>query len=232
VRALDAEITGWTLTEHAGLSRETVRRGLHENELKPWQRKMWRIARVDAEYVARMEDVLDLYATEPKPNQPVVSFDESPVQLIGEVREPIAAVPGQAQHYDSEYHRNGTANLFVMVDAHRPWRHVKVTDQRTGQDFAACMRDLVDQHYPRAQRIRIVWLNMMEIEIGVRCTMCLDRRIEQRSVLESEMATWERRRNVSKEKIKWMFHCEKARKKMRHAYPQINSRTNAIPVAA
>ena len=258
------------LTEHAGLSRETIRRRLHENELKPWQRKMWCIAKVDAEYVARMEDVLDLYATEPKANHPVVSFDESPVQLIGEVRAALAAVPGQAERYDSEYRRNGTANLFVMVDAHRPWRHVKVTDQRTGQDFAACMRDLVDQHYPRAQRIRVVldnlsthsaaslynsfapqearrimskiefhytpkhasWLNMVEIEIGVLRTMCLDRRIEQRSVLESEIATWERRRNASKEKIQWMFDCEKARKKMRHAYPQINSQPNAIPLAA
>ena len=83
------------LTEHAGLSRETIRRRLHENELKPWQRKMWCIAKVDAEYVARMEDVLDLYATEPKANHPVVSFDESPVQPIGEVRAALAAVPGQ-----------------------------------------------------------------------------------------------------------------------------------------
>ena len=258
------------LTEHAGLSRETIRRRLHENALKPWQRKMWCIAKVDAEYVAHMEDVLDLYAKEPKANHPVVSFDESPVQLIGEVRQPIRAVPGQAERYDSEYRRNGTANLFVMVDAHRPWRHVKVTDQRTGQDFAACMRDLVDQHYPRAQKIRVIldnlsthsaaslynsfaapearrimskiefhytpkhasWLNMVEIEIGVLRTMCLDRRIEQRSELESEIATWERRRNANKEKIQWMFDCEKARKKMRHAYPQINSETKAVPVAA
>jgi hypothetical protein len=62
--ALDAEIAGRMveLTEHAGLSRETIRRRLHENALKPWQRKMWCIAKVDAEYVARMEDVLDLYA--------------------------------------------------------------------------------------------------------------------------------------------------------------------------
>jgi hypothetical protein len=47
----------------------------------------------------------------------VVSFDESPVQLIGELREPVAAVPRQAERYDSGYRRNGTANLFVMVDA-------------------------------------------------------------------------------------------------------------------
>ena len=74
------------LTEHSKISRETVRRRLTENQLKPWQQKMWCVPKVDAEYVARMEDVLDLYAAAPDRKRPVVSFDESPVQLIGEVR--------------------------------------------------------------------------------------------------------------------------------------------------
>ena len=99
------------LTEHAQLSRETIRRRLHEKELKPWQRKMWCIAKVDGEYIARMEDALDLYAEQPDLKHPVVSFDESPQQLIGEVREPTAVAPGQAARYDSEYKRTGTANL-------------------------------------------------------------------------------------------------------------------------
>ena len=76
------------LTEHEGLSRETVRRRLAEDDLKPWLRKMWCIPQVDGTYVARMEDVLDLYAEEADPRRPVVCFDESPTQLIGEVREP------------------------------------------------------------------------------------------------------------------------------------------------
>ena len=126
------------------LSRETIRRRLHDNELKPWQRKMWCVAKVDGEYVARMEDVLDLYAEAPDAKRPVVSFDESPQQLIGEVREPVAVAPGQASRYDSEYKRNGTVNLFVMLAVHQPWRHVKVTAHRTGADFAECLRDLVD----------------------------------------------------------------------------------------
>ena len=78
-------------TEHDTLSRETVRRRLAENTLKPWREKMWCIADIDAAYVARMEDVLDLYAEPPDPTRPVVCFDESPTQLIGEVRTPIAA---------------------------------------------------------------------------------------------------------------------------------------------
>lgn len=148
------------LTEHEDLSRETVRRRLAENDLKPWRKDMWCIPKVDAEYVARMEDVLDLYAQDPDPQQPVVCFDESPTQLIGEVRQPIPAEPGQPLRYDCEYKRNGTANLFIFVDAHRSWRTVKVTERRTAHDFAQCMRDLVDIHYPQASCIRVVLDNL------------------------------------------------------------------------
>ena len=148
------------LTEHEGLSRETVRRRLAEDDLKPWLRKMWCIPEVNGTYVARMEDVLDLYAEEADPRRPVVCFDESPTQLIGEVREPIPAAPGQPERYDYEYKRNGTANLFVFLDVHKSWRHVKVTDQRTARDFAECMRDLADFHYPDADRIRVVMDNL------------------------------------------------------------------------
>jgi transposase len=77
------------LTSHESLPRETVRRRLAKKDLKPWGRSMWCIPKVDAEYVAPMEDVLDLYAEAPDPRQPVVCFDESPIQLIGEVRPPI-----------------------------------------------------------------------------------------------------------------------------------------------
>jgi len=124
------------LTEHDNISRETVRRRLAENELKPWRKDMWCIPQVDGEFVARMEDVLDLYAEEPDRKRPVVCFDESPTQLIGEVRQPIKAKPGQLERYDCEYKRNGTANLFIFLDVHRPWRKVKVTDSRTAIDFA------------------------------------------------------------------------------------------------
>lgn len=148
------------LTDHDELSRETVRRCLEENDLKPWQKDMWCIPQIDGAYVARMEDVLDLYAEEANPECPVVSFDESPTQLIGETRLPIPAEPGKPERYDCEYSRKGTANLFVFVDAHRSWREVKVTDHRTAVDFAHCMRDLVDTHYPEAKMIRVVLDNL------------------------------------------------------------------------
>ena len=148
------------LTEHDSLSGETVRRRPAENGLKPWRRDMWCIPKVDGEYVARMEDVLDLYAETPDPERPVVCFDETPVQLIGEVRQPIPAEPGQLERYDHEYRRNGTVNLFVLFDAHRAWRKVKVTARRSAEDYAHCMREIVDVHRPEAPCIRVVQDNL------------------------------------------------------------------------
>jgi transposase len=144
------------LTDHTSLSHETVRRRLAENDLKPWRKDMWCIPQVDGEYVARMEDVLDLYAEAPDPKRPVVCFDESPVQLIGEVRQPIPARSGRLERYDYEYRRNGTVNLFVLLDVHRPWRKVKLTERRAAKDYAKCMRDLVDIHCPDAETIQVV----------------------------------------------------------------------------
>lgn len=219
---------------------------------------MWCIPNVDPKYVARMEDVLDLYAENPSPDEPVICFDESPTQLIGEVRTAIPAKPGKLARIDYEYQRNGTANLFVFLDAHRSWRHVKVTEHRTCSDFAECMRDLVDIHYPDAHCIRVVldnlsshseaalyrtfpapearrilrrlefhfvpkhasWLNMVEIEIGVLKAQCLDRRIEDRTMLSSEIAAWEKARNDTGARIKWLFTVERARQKMGRAYPE------------
>jgi transposase len=154
------------LTEHKSLSHETVRRRLAENDLKPWRKDMWCVPQVDGEYVARMEDVLDLYAEAPSRKRPVVCFDESPVQLIGEVRQPIPAKPGQLERYDYEYRRNGTVNLFVVLDVHRPWRKVKVTERRAAEDYAQCMRELVDVHYPDAEYIRVVQDNLSTHSAG------------------------------------------------------------------
>ena len=74
--------------------------------------------------------------------------------------------PVQPERYDCEYRRNGTVNLFVFLDAHRSWRHVKVTDHRTARDFAHCMRDLVDVHYPDADLTRVVLDNLSTHNAG------------------------------------------------------------------
>lgn len=148
------------LTPHDGLSGDTVGRRLSENKLKPWREKMWCIPKVNSEYVARMEDVLELYAAPADPKRPVVSLDESPIQLIGESRVPLPPEPGKLRRYDCEYVRHGTANLFVCVDVNRPWRHVKVTARRTNADFAVFVRELVDLHYAEAECVRVVLDNL------------------------------------------------------------------------
>ena len=85
---------------------------------------------------------------------------KAPPSLIGEARQPIPAAPGRLERFDYEYRRNGAVNLFVFVDAHRSWRRVKVTDRRTADDFALCMRELVDVDFPEAERIRVVLDNL------------------------------------------------------------------------
>jgi hypothetical protein len=89
-----------------------------------------------------------------------VCFDESPVQLTSETRHPLPARPGQPVRYDSEYKREGTANLFLFVQPLRGWRHVNVTQQWTKRDFAQQMQLLVDQYFPTAERIRLVVDNL------------------------------------------------------------------------
>ena len=79
---------------------------------------------------------------------------------------PIPAKPGRIERYDYEYRRNGTANLFVFIDVNRPWRKVKVTEHRAATDFAECMRELVDVHYPKADRIRVVLDNLSSHTAG------------------------------------------------------------------
>jgi transposase len=148
------------LTGHDSLSRATVGRRLAENELKPWQQKMWCVPKVDSEYVARMEDVLDLYAQPHDSRHPVVCFDESPTQLVGHARVAEPAVPGTPARIDYEYVRNGTANLFVFYGVHTGWRHVEVTEQRTACQFAHQMQALVDAHCPDADVIRVVLDNL------------------------------------------------------------------------
>jgi transposase len=148
------------LPEVGLVSAETVRRRLNENELKPWQQRMWCIPQFDADYVANMEDVLDVYAQPRDENKPLVCFDETFKQLVEETRPPIPAKPGSAKCVDYEYRRNGTANLFVFVAPLEGWRHVKVTEHKGNADFAECMRDLVDVHFPTAGVIRVVLDNL------------------------------------------------------------------------
>ncbi len=107
-----------------------------------------------------MEDVLDVYKRLYDLKFSQVCFDETNRQLIAETRKTIPAKPGQPKRKDYEYRRNGVVNLFMMFEPLKARRHVKVTDQRTRKDFAECIRDLVDIHYPEAEKIVLVLDNL------------------------------------------------------------------------
>ena len=115
---------------------------------------------MNSEFVAAMEDVLDLYEEPADPERPKVCFDETPKQLIAETRVPLPARPGQPERFDYEYRRNGTSNLFLFLEPEQGWRHVAVTDRRTKQDFAHQMKWLADEQYPEAKVIRVILDNL------------------------------------------------------------------------
>jgi hypothetical protein len=107
-----------------------------------------------------MEDVLDVYKRPYDSNYPMVCMDETSKQLIGETRTPVPAQPGQPARYDYEYRRNGVMNLFMMFEPLAGRRQVNVTDRRTKTDWAKCIRELVDETYPDAEKIVLVMDNL------------------------------------------------------------------------
>lgn len=107
-----------------------------------------------------MEDVLSVYTRPYDPTRPQVCFDEMPKQLLADTREPVPAEPGHPRRIDYEYERHGTANLFLWYEPLRGYRHVAVTERRTMIDWAECIKDLVDVHYPAAEKIVLVLDNL------------------------------------------------------------------------
>jgi hypothetical protein len=118
------------------------------------------------EFVARMEDVLEVYHRPYDERRPVVCLDEVPVQLVGESRRPLPARPGQPVRYDYEYVRNGTANLFMTFEPLIGWRAVQATERRTAKDFAAVLRWLVEELHPDARKVVLVTDNLNTHTIG------------------------------------------------------------------
>ena len=206
-----------------------------------------------------MEDVIQTYMLPYDPKWPVVCFDEASKQLFGEVRRPRPTRRGSPAIVDYEYERKGVCCQLMMCEPLRGWRHVTVTERRTRQDYAHCIRDLVERQYPRATRIRLVqdnlnthdgaslyetfrpeearrildkiefhytpkhgsWLNMAETEINIMGRQCLDRRLDNRSLIAEEVAAWENARNARKARVHWTFTLAVARQKLRKVYPSI-----------
>lgn len=103
-----------------------------------------------------MEDVLDVYQRPPDPARPLVCLDETSRQLLADVRSPLPVAPGRPARHDPEYVRGGVVNCFLVTAPLEGWRAVQVSTQRTRVDWAHCVRDLVDTHYPEADRIVLV----------------------------------------------------------------------------
>ncbi|HEX9640234.1 MAG TPA: IS630 family transposase, partial [Candidatus Krumholzibacteria bacterium] len=120
----------------------------------------------DGEFVARMENLLDLYAEPFDASRPVICMDETSKQLIGEVTLPLPRTRGRAKRVDYEYRRNGTINVFVFVQPRGGWRMVRVTDHRTRIDWALAVRELLDVHFPGDGIVRLVMDNLNTHSLG------------------------------------------------------------------
>ena len=107
-----------------------------------------------------MEDVLDLYEEPYDLNKPLICFDELPYQMVAEKRTPLPDKPGRPQRYDYEYERKGMVNIFAFFEPKSGWRHLDITDRRTAVDFALEVRRLVDEHYPEAEKVRVILDNL------------------------------------------------------------------------
>ncbi|WP_434683792.1 IS630 family transposase [Pseudanabaena minima] len=143
------------------ISASTVWRTPKKNELRPWKTQRFCIPERDlARFVAEMEVVLDLYSTEPCEEEPLIAMDEASKQLLGEVYPPIAMQPGQDKKEDYHYEREGVQALFMFVDPHRGWRRVSSRDSRTRIDWAEEIRQLLDEDYPNARKVKLLSDNL------------------------------------------------------------------------
>lgn len=107
-----------------------------------------------------MEDILTVYKRAFNPDEPLVCMDETSKQLTAQTRHPIPTAPGRPARYDYEYERNGVCNLFMFFEPLEGKRHVSVTDRRRKVDWAMQIKQLLDVHYPNAQKVTLVMDNL------------------------------------------------------------------------
>ncbi len=112
-----------------------------------------------------MEDILEVYQRSYTPEEVLVCMDETSKQHIKETRTPLALRAGQPAKFDYEYERNGVSNLFMLSAPLEGWRHVKVTDRHTKQDWAQLIKELVDEHFPD-RKIILVMDNLNTHRLG------------------------------------------------------------------
>ncbi|MEJ7832138.1 MAG: IS630 family transposase, partial [Nocardioides sp.] len=234
------------------------RTGLKKTKLRPHLKKCWTIPpKANAEFAARMEDILSVYARIYDPMRPVVCMDEKPYQLLDHAREPIPAGPGHDLREDSEYVRHGTCSIFVWVEPLAGWRRVEALQRRTRLDWAGQVKQMLTVDYPDVEAVVLVmdnlnthniaslyeafdpaeafalaqrleihhtpkhgsWLNIAEIELSALTRQCLERRISNLEILNTELAAWQHATNAEQRQVDWQFTTDDARVKLRHLYP-------------
>ena len=155
LRLLEQRVVELGIVEAASYT--TIYRVLKENELKPHKNKYWVIPpEKDADFVAAMEDTLEVYTRPRDPARPVICLDETSKQLTRETRTPLPRGPGRVERIDYEYERAGVANVFMLFVPLEGKRYVSVRERRTAKDYAEVVRELVDVHFPLAEKIILV----------------------------------------------------------------------------
>lgn len=135
--------------------------GTEKNELKPWKKKRFCIPERDAaRFVAGMEEILDLYTSQHHEEEPLICMDESSKQLLDHLHSPIPMKPGQVAKEDYHYERRGVRAIFMFFDPLRGWRRVKSRDHRTRVDWAEEIKQLLDEDYPQARKVKLVCDNL------------------------------------------------------------------------
>ena len=196
----------------------------------------------------RMEDVLEVYTRPYDPRRPQVCLDETSRQLLAEVTPPRPVASGRPAREDYEYVREGVCNLFLVCEPLAGWRQVMVSQRRTRIDWAHCIKDLVDVHYPDAERIVLVQDNLnthtpaslyaafapaeakrladrLELHYTPRHGSWLNMAeielamLADQATLEREVLAWQAARNRAGRGVNWRFTTEDARIKLKHLYP-------------
>ena len=203
---------------------------------------------MSADFVAAMENVLDLYAEPYDPKRPVVCFDETTTQLLADLRPSIPAAPGRPRREDYEYLRAGTRNLFLTCEPRRGWHPVAITQQRTMRDFAQQMQWLLDEAYPDSSVVRVVLDNLNTHRMASLYEAfppAEARRIARRlefhytpkhgswlNMAEIEFSVLARAclrgRNAAGATINWRFTAQDARRKLLRLYPDTSALTKKL----
>lgn len=129
--------------------------------MKPWKVLGWIIPpQHNSQFVANMEQVLDVYKRPYDSRYPVVCMDESPKQLIKQTRTTIKMKPGYEAKEDFEYERCGVANIFLASEPLKGKRYVEVTERKTKTDWAVFIKQIADEWYKEARKITLVMDNL------------------------------------------------------------------------